>query len=117
MTTRKLGAEALLDLVAEVLREEIAPVLPAEKRYAAAMMANALDIARREILGEAEVAEFQLLDAVYDDGDGTMARLAKDIRSGTVTATTHPDLVRLLRAELIAELKVRNPKALAGRHG
>jgi hypothetical protein len=115
MTARKLGAEALLDLVAEVLRNEITPVLPAEKRYAAAMAANAVDIARREIAGEAEVAEFQLLDAVYDDGDGTMERLARDIRAGAVSQQTHPDLLRLLRANLVAELKVRNPRAVASR--
>jgi len=117
MTTIRLGAEALLDLAAEVLRRELTPALPPEKRYEAAMVANALDIARREIAGEAEVAEFQLLDAVYDDGDGTQARLAKDIRSGQVSPATHPDLVRLLKANLIAELKVRNPRALQGRKG
>lgn len=115
MTARKLGADALLDLVAEVLKSEIAPVLPADRRYTVAMMANALDIARREIAGEAEVAEFALLDEVYDDGDGTMQRLARDIRAGQVSPGTHPDLVRLLRAQLVAELKVRNPRLLAAR--
>lgn len=113
--TKKLDAAALLELVAEALRDEIAPELPAARRYTLAMMGNALDIARREISGEAEVAEFQLLDAVYDDGDGSLGRLAKDIRAGKVTAKTHPDLVRLLKAQLVAELEVRNPRHLRSR--
>lgn len=112
MAAKSLGADALLDLAAEALKAEIAPALPADKRYLAAMIANALDIARRDIAGEAEEAQFALLDAVYDDGDGTLQRLAKDIRAGTVSDKTHADLRKRLRAQVIAELKVRNPRFL-----
>ncbi len=117
MTARKLGAEALLDLVSEVFKAEIATALPAEKRYLAAMMGNALEIARREIAVEDEALAFALLDAVYEDGDGTLEQLAREIRSGAVNDATHPELRKRLKAHLAAELAVRNPRFLAGRTG
>lgn len=112
MAHKSLGADALLDLVTEALKTEIAPTLAAEKRYLAAMIVNALEIARRDISGEAEEAQFALLDAVYDDGDGTLQRLAKEIRAGDVTDAHFPELRKRLRAHVIAELKVRNPRFL-----
>lgn len=112
---RRLGAEALLDLVAEAFKVEIAPSLPADKRYLAAMIGNALDIARREMAVEEEALAFQLLDHFYDDGDGTMQELARDIRSGAVSDKTNPDLRARLKAHLASELKVRNPRFLGGR--
>lgn len=115
MSHKKLGAEALLDLVQEMIRVEIAPVLPPEKRYAAAMIANALDIARREIANEAESLEFKLLDSIYEDGDGTLRQLAADIRAGTVAETGYEDLRARLKAHLVGELAVRNPRFLSQR--
>lgn len=118
MAHARLGAEALLDLVADALKTDIGPALPADKRYLVAMLANAIDIARRDIAGEAETAEFALLDVVYDDGDGTQQRLAADIRKGKVTDAKFPDLRKRLREHVVAELKVRNPrflKAIAGK--
>jgi hypothetical protein len=112
---RRLGAEALLDLVAEAFKGEIAPALAADKRYLAAMIGNALDIARREMAVEEEALAFQLLDHFYDDGDGTMQDLAREIRSGTVSDKTHADLRARLKAHLANELKVRNPRFLSGR--
>jgi len=112
MPNLTLGAEALLDLASEALRNEIAPSLPADKRYLAAMIGNALDIARREMAGEAEAATFALLDAVYDDGDGTLAQLAKDIRAGKVTDQSYADLRKRLKTQLMSELAVRNPRHL-----
>lgn len=115
MSSGKLGPDALLDLAIDMLKTDIAPVLPAEKRYASAMIVNALEIARRAIAGEDEIADFALLDAIYDDGDGTMKRLATDIRAGQVDTKNHPDLLQMLKAQLISELKVRNPRALKSR--
>ena len=114
-THRKLGAEALLDLVAEAFKGEVAPALPPEKRYLAAMIGNALDIARREMAAEEEALAFQLLDHFYDDGDGTMKQLARDIRVGTVNEATHPELRARLKAHLANELRVRNPRFLGTR--
>ena len=112
MPHAKLGADALLDLVTESLKTEIGPAVPADKRYLVAMLANAVEIARREIQGEAEAAEFALLDSIYDEGEGTMVRLAADIRKGTVADEKFPDLRRRLREQVIAELSVRNPRFL-----
>lgn len=112
MAHRTLGPDALLDLATESLKTEIAPTLPPDKRYLAAMIANALEIVRRDLGGEAEEAQFALLDRVYDDGDGTLKRLAKDIRSGEVTDARFSDLRQRLRSHVIAELKVRNPRFL-----
>jgi hypothetical protein len=112
---KTLGAEALLDLVAEAFKAEIAPSLPPEKRYLAAMIANALDISRREMEQEEEALAFQLLDHFYEDGDGTLAQLARDIRSRKVSEATYPDLRARLKAHLVNELKVRNPRFLASR--
>jgi hypothetical protein len=112
MSGNTLGADALLDLVTEALKTEIAPTLAPDKRYLAAMIVNALEIARRDIAGEAEEAQFALLDSVYDDGDGTLQRLAKEIREGDVTDAKFPELRKRLRAHVIAELKVRNPRFL-----
>lgn len=115
MSYKKLGAEALLDLVQEAIKAELAPVLPPDKRYVSAMIGNALEIARREIAVEEEALDFKLLDRFYEDGDGTMRQLAADIRAGTVDEASYPDLRSQLKAHLVAELKVRNPRFLTAR--
>ena len=107
--------EALLALAAETLKAEIAPALPPEKRYAAAMVANALEIAARAAAVEEEAQAFELLDPFYEDGDGTLADLARDIRAGKISDESHPELRRRLRAHVVRELKVRNPRFLASR--
>ena len=112
---KKLSAETLIALAAETLKAEIVPGLSPEKRYAAAMIANALDIARREITTADEGPLWAILDTAYDDGDGTPAQLAADIRAGKISEATHPGLGAKLRNVLIAELKVRNPRFLRAR--
>ena len=112
---KKLSAETLIALAAETLKAEIVPGLSPEKRYAAAMIANALDIARREITTADDAPLWAILDTAYDDGDGTPAQLAVDIRAGKITEVTHPGLGAKLRNVLIAELKVRNPRFLRSR--
>ncbi len=112
---KRLNAETLIALATETLKAEIVPDLPAEKRYAAAMIANALDIARREITTADEAPLWAILDSVYDDGDGTPQQLAADIRAGKIGEKTHPGLGAKLRNVLIAELKVRNPRFLRSR--
>lgn len=115
MMAKGKGSQDLLDLVAETLKAEIAPALPPDKRYALAMAANAIEIAARDIRAADEAAETVLLDAFYEDGDGTLADLARDIRSGRISGRTHPELRKRLRANLVAELKVRNPRFLKSR--
>ena len=112
---RRIGAESLIELASATLRSEIQPTIPGDRRYALAMVLRALEVARREIQGESDAATWALLDRVYDDGDGSMQQLAADVRAGNVNDETHPELRALLERMLVAELEVRNPRALAGR--
>ncbi len=113
--TDRLNAESLLDLVQETLRTEIMPSLPADKRYTVAMLANAIDIAQREVAVEADALHLALLDAFYEDGDGTLADMARQIRSGSISEEMYPDIRKRLRAYLVHELQVRNPRFLISR--
>jgi len=113
MRVKRLSADTLIELAVATLRAEIAPGLPADKRYTAAMIANALEIARREVVSEGETAQWELLDSVYEDGEGSLALLAADIRDGTVSETSHPELATGLRKLLLAELAITNPKVVA----
>jgi hypothetical protein len=115
MTARRIDADALLDLATEVLRAEVLPALGAEQRYAGAMIANALEIARRALPEEVEAAEWALLDDLYEEGEGSVAQLARDIRADTLPKGKERGLADALRTLLIAELRVRNPRFLASR--
>ena len=117
MAVKRISAETLIELAVETLRGELQPALPPEQRYTAAMIANALAIARREILVDGETARWELLDAAYPEGDGDMRRLAEDIRSGKLGASRMPDLAVRLRAVVIEELRIRNPRFLKSRLG
>lgn len=115
MALKRISAETLIELAVNTLRGELQPSLPPEQRYTAAMIANALEIARREILTDGETARWQLLDELYPSGDGDMKRLALDIRTGKVSTGKVPDLHQRLRAILVEELRVRNPRFLKSR--
>lgn len=116
MTGKSIDAAALIALSIDTLKRELQEALPPEKRYAAAMIANALDIARREIGDEArEAAAWAILDKAYETGEGTMAALARDIRSGEVDDDSLAGLRGLLKRLLIAELAVANPRFLSSR--
>ena len=115
MAVKRISAESLIELAVETLRGELQPNLTSEQRYTAAMIANSLEIARREILTDGETARWELLDDVYPDGNGDMKQLAIDIRSGKVNAAKIPDLHQRLRAILVEELHIRNPRFLKSR--
>ena len=115
MTARRIDADALIDLATEVLRAEVLPALGPEQRYAGAMIANALEIARRSLAEEVEAAEWALLDSIYEEGEGAMSQLARDIRAGTLPKGKGAGLAAALRTVLVAELRVRNPRFLASR--
>lgn len=112
---RKISAESLIDLAIATLRSEIQPAIPSDKRYALAMTIRALDVARREVLGEPEAEAWALLDDIYDDGEGSLAMLSSDIRAGKITDETHPSLREGLERLLVGELGIRNPAALKAR--
>ncbi len=118
MSEKRIGADALIGLAIDTLRAELAESLPPEKRYAAAMIANALEIARREIADEGrEAATWALLDKAYEEGEGSLAALARDIRDGEIDDDAVPGLRRLLEGLLVAELRVANPRFLVSRGG
>lgn len=111
---KRVSAESLLGLALATLRDEIAPALPPDKRYASAMLANALEIARRDIGNDADTPLWPLLDAIYDEETaGSPRKLAADIRAGTVSEETLPGLGRKLLAVLATELAINNPRFLA----
>ena len=112
---RRIAAENLIALVSATLRSDIQPVVPPEKRYELAMAMRALDVARRELLGEPDAATWRLLDTIYDDGEGTLEILCADIRSGEVSDATQPELRQLLEHLLMSELEIRNPRAFKAR--
>ena len=115
MAVKRIDAKSLIELVITTLRHELAPHLPPEKRYAAAMAANALEIARREVLADGDAARWELLDTVYDEGEGTLRQLAADIRDGSVSEATLPGLGQRLLGLLEADLRISNPGFLSSR--
>lgn len=115
MSSTGTRAEALLATALAAYRAEIMPALPPEKRYLAAMIGNALDIAARDLDDGNERAETALLDQLLPGG--TVAELAAAIRSGAISDITHRELRTLLKGHIEAELAVRNPKFLSARKG
>lgn len=111
----RISAETLIELAVQTLKTDVRDHVGGDGRYPLAMAINALETARREILCEPEAATWALLDELYDDGEGSLKELAKDIRAGTISDETHPHLRARLEKHLVAELEVRNPRALRAR--
>jgi len=114
---RRIHAPTLIELSIDTLKNEIQQhnTLSSQQRYALAMVISALNTARAEILTEPEAAQWQLLDYIYDDGEGSVKQLARDIRSKAVSDETYSDLRHRLETLLVTELETRNPKALKQR--
>ncbi len=110
IAVKRISADTLLDLCAASLRDEIMPGLAADQRYAAAMIVNALEIARREIVNDVEAPIWTLMDEVYESGEGSPRQLARDIRSGEISEATNPGMAKRLLKVLEAELAIVSPK-------
>ncbi len=110
MAVKRISADTLLEVALATLREEIAPGLPADKRYTMAMAANAIEIARRELKADTEAPMWALLDDIYEPGEGSPKQLAAEIRSGVVGDAKVPRLAERLLAVLDAELAIANPR-------
>lgn len=113
MAIKRIAAETLIELAIGTIRAELSSGGDGDRKYAAAMVVNALEIARREILSDGDSAQWTLLDTVYNDGEGSMRQLATDIRSASINETDNPGLGVKLLAIIDAELAVRNPRFLA----
>lgn len=113
---RGYRAEAILDVVTKTFRADLLPELPGDKRYLGAMLANALDIAKRQLTSDFEANDWALLDPIYGEGEGSVSELASDIRARRVSTETHPDLMAWLSKHVSAELAIRNPRFLRSRN-
>lgn len=130
MPERPSGSE-LLEVARSVLRERLLPRLPADCRYEALMVLNAIGIAARE--AEADTAPLhaelhRLADlyhepppqpepvtrsALVDALAKADRRLARDIRAGAFADPCRAAALRAhLRLTLDDQLAVSNPKAL-----
>lgn len=109
----------LLKVARSVLRGTVMPQLSAEARYEAAMVANAMAIAVRELeLGaKTRAAEARLLAGFYAAPDATLpelrARLCRDLRAGDLGEEREPELRALLHELVRARLAISNPDYLS----
>jgi hypothetical protein len=107
----------LLALAHELLRDELVPLLPPERRRDAHLIATAMAIAAREVAGEGWQGEIeQALGDFYGEvGKGDLARFAADLRNGAFE--TSPSRAAAARAILwrltIEKLREGNPQFLA----
>jgi hypothetical protein len=113
----------LLEVTRGVLRGELLPALPPERRYQGAMIANALAIATRELrVGaagrEAERAALAaLLDASGSLLDELRRRLCREIRAGAWDKGQATELRPILQAAVRNRLAISNPDRLAREDG
>ncbi len=128
MRERPTGGE-LLTIARKVLREELMPLLPEERRYDALMVANAMAIAAGQIaFGDApERRERQILAGLLGgtvEGDASTAvseavgdltrRLSAEIRSGEFDPGTprHAAVHAFLLDVTVQRLRESAPKTL-----
>lgn len=116
MTRLTPDARNLLATALDAFRAEILPVIPAEKRYAALMVANALAMAEREMSAPIEGHALALM--LYGDPQMTAEdcerRLAADIEAGHFDApgARREAAFRAIKAINTARLGITNPKLL-----
>lgn len=110
------------DLVAIALRsfrETILPVIPADQRFTALMIANALGMAERELAAgsKAEAALADAVGALLDakgDLPALLPRLCTDIDAGRFDSPERQAALRAVLKDITrARLAVSNPKRLA----
>lgn len=128
--------EQLLDTARSLLRDELLPALPADKRHAALMIANAMSIAMRQLQqGEAgERKEIEVLGALLGEPGSVAAaagagdlrgqlkalnrEFARRIRAGEADAGPWRRAARAHLEEAIhRKVLESNPKYLGGRAG
>lgn len=97
----------------------ILPHVPAERRYDAAMIQNALAVALRQLADQGATARSERdatsawLDAAgLAPGDDPRRTLARALRSGRLDNADVTGLWRLLASAVAARLRISNPKAM-----
>ncbi len=107
-------ARQLLEIAAKTYRAEILSEISGPKRYTGAMIGNAVDIAERA-LERADPATALLVEVFGDEADqmaNDLSGLAKAIRSGEISDSTHDGLRRALNDYVTAKLEISNPRFL-----
>lgn len=110
--------KVLLELALETYRSEILPGLAADKRYAGAMIANAIEIAQRSMAADDREPRkqspvgYRVLGTKYSYDPALVVR---HIRQDKIR---FPDAaLRMLLLEMLEqELTIRNPRFLAARY-
>ncbi len=117
--------DALLACARQVLREQVLPTLPADRKHALLMAMNAMAIAERQLrAGDApEAGELDALRGLLDDDGLTLAtgnrRLGRLLRDGAADpgAPRRAALLAHLREVGRQRLAESNPKVLAAEAG
>lgn len=122
MSDKPTGQDLLLT-AREELMKRLLPALPADLRYQALMVANAMAIAARELENgpASDVSELAGLQKILEgtaaaqDAPAGNAKLCEQIRAGAFDAVTpgRKLLMRHLAATTRDKLAISNPKALA----
>lgn len=101
-------SQALIDIAFKTYRDEILGELTGSKRYTGAMVANAMEIARRGIAA-GDPAD-TLLANLFANGSTDLRELADGIRSGRFTEETNPGLLDALLDYVTEQLEITNPR-------
>ena len=116
----KPDAHNLLATALAAFRADVLPFVPAEKRYTALMIANALGIAEREIAASAHLQP-AALSGVYDTmaltaDEASERRFAADIEAGAFDAPGEKRKAAFAAVKALnaARLAITNPKLLPG---
>ena len=105
-------AGALVSIALDTYAQEIAPELPPAKRYAGAMVANALGIAWRRLSNPDPAGAL-----VESLGATSIEALVRSIRSDEMADASDKTLPAKLLDYVEAELAITNPKFLDRRKG
>lgn len=122
-------ADDLLQIAEVTFRQEILPLLPADKKYTALMIANAMRIAARQFgcIENNTAVEISVLSELLgistaDDGPDALLNLNKQfaaaIRSGGFASgnDAHDKARKHLFTSVQKRLAEVNPKAISGDH-
>jgi hypothetical protein len=112
--------DALLACARQVLRNDVLPALPADRKHALLMVLNAMSIAERQLQSgdRPETEELAALRVLFDDGRISLAeanrQLARELRDGAGDpgSPRREALFAHLRAVGRQRLAESNPKAL-----
>ncbi|HEY0833461.1 MAG TPA: DUF6285 domain-containing protein [Azospirillum sp.] len=123
MTRDEPDAQGLVEIALKTLREVVLPAVPAERRFAALMIANALSIAGRELAtgASAEPAQAEAIGGLLGgtgDLETLTRRLCAAIDAGDFDAADRQAALRAVLWDLTrSRLAVSNPKYVQALQG